>query len=327
MTNSLKAIYDLSLFPPEHLKLISAPRVFKGNKSRRRIHIEYGTKQNWRSPITNRGMEFKVLVDQLTHTPKSVVLDINVPSATVGQNAETGHSVLAASDASLSMVKLFLAQQQVPLSSLDSLTLDRVQLLTVVITYLLPAPEGHTSQDLIEQVQTRVDCLHQQSNDGKRGALSVPSKGSRIAPVEKAICGMRAYLTPVNKTSTIDEAMIEERTEAVQPLICFELTLNATTLKKEQLNRPNDWADAHEHGVYQRLFDKYVRGKALRLDDRLRQDAPDLADLAKLTDSNRHIVSGYLVGKKLEDCKLLMRDSMVARQKLLSKHRLQILQD
>ena len=124
----------------------------------------------------------------------------------------------------------------------------------------------------------------------------------------------------------MNEAMLDQRIALAGQLIRLEITLNSTTLKHARLNMPSDWANAHEGGVYQTLFNKYLRQETLRLDDRLRQDAPDAADLDKLSEANMHIVSGYLAGKPLKQCTLLMRDSEIARQKAYSKHRLQILE-
>ena len=326
MTDTIKLIVDLSAIPTEHLKQIRTPAVFRSDMSRPSGHIPFEANQNWLSPFTGKGMKIKVIVDRATHDPKAVVLDINVPSATVGQNAEMGHSVFAASTVALEMVKLFLAQQQVPLVSLDQLSLDKVQLDTVVLTYLLPTPAGHTSQNLLELVRNRVECLHPQSHDGKRGGSGASSRGSTTAYFRKAVCGMRAYSTPANKISAMSEAMLDQRIALAGQLIRLEITLNSTTLKHARLNMPSDWENAHEGGVYQTLFNKYLRQETLRLDDRLRQDAPDAADLDKLSEANMHIVSGYLAGKPLKQCTLLMRDSEIARQKAYSKHRLQILE-
>lgn len=328
MTDSIKFILDLSHLPKAELEHIPVERTVRIKPKAPGPFIPFAAWMTVLSPLTRKGMQVKVLTDE-EFTPKALVADFNIPNATVGQNAELGHSCYAATTVALDILKIFLAQYQVPRDSLDLLTVEHIQMGRVTITYLVPTPEGRHVQTIIDAIGHRFQqffptmklkaSARARAKDTRYGGSIVGSKDSLTAYLHQRGWEIRTYSSPANTIEgDINDPVHLERVAFASNVVRIELTLTAEELRKHGLQPAAAWRTAHAEGVYQRLFDDYVRSRALRLHERLRTDRPKHTDIMKLGENNRHIVQGYLDGKALADCKLLKRPSKVAAQKAKS---------
>lgn len=328
MTDSIKSILDLSRLPKAELEHIPVERTVRIKPKAPGPLIPFAAWMTIPSPLTRNGMRVKVITDQEL-TPKALVADFNIPSATVSQNAELGHSCYAANSITLAILKIFLAQYRVPRDSLDLLRVEDMQIGRVTITYLIPAPEGRHAQSIIDAmghrflqffptIKAKVGA-RASAKDTRYGGSIVGSKDSLTAYLHQRGWEIRTYSSPANTIEgDINDSVHQERVAFARNMVRIELTLTAEELRKHGLQVPAAWHKAHAEGVYQRLFDDYVRNRALRLHERLRTDRPKHTDIMKLNENHRYIVQGYLDGKSLADCKLLKRPSKVAAQKAKS---------
>jgi len=328
MTDSIKFILDLSHLPKAELEHIPVERTVRVRPKAPGPIIPFAAWMTVLSPLTRTGMQVKVITDQ-EFTPKALVADFNIPSATVSQNAELGHSCYAAATISLDILKVLLAQYQVPRDSLNLLTVEHIQMGRVTITYLIPAPEGRHVQAIIGSIGHRFQQFFPRikakagsrasAKDARYGGSIVGSKDSLTAYLHQRGWEIRAYSSPPNTIEgDINDTVHVERVAFASNVVRIELTLTAEELRKHGLQPAAAWRTAHAEGAYQRLFDEYVRNRALRLHERLRTDRPKHTDIMKLSENNRYIVQGYLNGKALADCNLLKRPSKVAAQKAKS---------
>jgi hypothetical protein len=328
MTDSIKVILDLSRLPKADLEHIPVERTVRYKPKALGSLIPFAAWMTIPSPLTRNGMHVKVLTDA-EFTPTALVADINIPSATVGQNAELGHSCYAASTIALDILKFFLAQCRVPRESLDLLSVEDMLVRRATITYLIPAPEGRHAQAVIGSIGHRFQQFfptikakassRARSKDTRYGGSVVGSKDSLTAYLHQRGWEIRTYCSPADTIEgDINDPVHQERVAFARNVVRIELTLTAEELRKHGLEPASAWRTAHAEGVYQRLFDDYVRNRALRLHERLRTDTPKHTDIMKLSENYRHIVQGYLDGKELADCQLLKRPSKVAAQKAKS---------
>lgn len=328
MTDSVKLHVDLSRLPKAELEHIPVERTVRLKPKALGPLIPFAAWMTIPSPLTRNGMRVKVLTDE-EFTPKALVADFNIPNATVGQNAELGHSCYAASTIALDILKIFLAQYRVPRDSLDLLSIDDIHIGRVTITYLIPAPEGRHAQAIIDAIGHRFQQFFPtiRAKTGTRanakhtryGGSIVGSKGSLTAYLHQRGWEIGTYSSPADTIEgDINDPVHQERVAFARNVVRIELTLTAEELRKHGLQQASGWRTAHAENVYQRLFDDYVRNRALRLHERLRTDRPKRTDIMKLSENNRHIVQGYLDGKALADCNLLKRPSKVAAQKAKS---------
>lgn len=325
MTDSLKVTLDLSKVQAEQLKHIPAPHVYRVDRNKASPIIPFAAKQSWKSPLTQNKMQIKVKVNH-NGVPIALNADINIPNATVGQNAELGHSVYAASSTALGLFKLFLAEHGVTREFIDLLTIKDLELQSATITYLVPKHETQTAQECIAVIERRLTQFFPLSDDHRYGGSSVGSKDSKTSYVKMRGWSVRIYSTPPSKIPENGNIELRKnRIDSAQNLIRIELTLTSEELTKLRLKNVSAWECAHEMGTYKILFDTYIRNKCFRLDERLRQDKPDAADLNKLSKTIRHIVEGYLQGKSLTNCIILNKSSEIANQKAFSAARLKIL--
>jgi hypothetical protein len=326
MTDSIKIKLDISHIPQEVLADIPIPHGYRQDPKRQSSIRPFPAWQSWRSPLTRKPMKIKVLVNRV-FTPVALVADFNIPNATVGQNAELGHSVYAACSVALDFFKIFLAEHGTPLAYLDRLTISNIQLGKATITYLVPASENRIAQDIIETIVRRFTLFFPQGADDRYGGSEVGSLGSKTAYCKRRGWAIRVYSTPADKIPCDENPQIhKERIEFAANMVRMELILTAEELRKLNLHSVAAWREGHANGIYKKLFDEYIRNMGLRLDERLRQDKPDSTDLQKLSPTNRHIVEGYLEGKQLKNCNLLKRDSKLDAQKVKSAARLKILE-
>jgi hypothetical protein len=154
MTDSIKSILDLSRLPKAELEHIPVERTVRFKPKAPGSLIPFAAWMTISNPLTRNGMRVKVLTDGEL-TPTALVADFNIPSATVGQNAELGHSCYAANTVALDILKIFLAQHRVSRNSLDLLSVKDMQIGRVTITYLIPAPEGRHAQAIIDAIGHR----------------------------------------------------------------------------------------------------------------------------------------------------------------------------
>lgn len=328
MTDSVKSILDLSRLPKAELEHIPVERTVRLKPKAPGPLIPFAAWMTIPSPLTRNGMRVKVLTDGEL-TPTALVADFNIPSATVGQNAELGHSCYAANTVALDILKIFLAQYGVSRNSLGLLSVEDMQIGRVTITYLIPAPEGRHAQAIIDAIGHRFQQFfpmikakagaRARAKDTRYGGSIVGSKDSLTAYLHQRGWEIRTYSSPANTIEgDINDPVHQERVAFARNVVRIELTLTAEELRKHGLQPAAAWHTAHAKGVYQRLFNDYVRNRALRLDERLRTDRPKRTDIMKLSENNRHIVQGYLDGKALADCERLKRPSKVAAQKAKS---------
>ena len=239
MTDSIKIKLDLSNVPKEDLKHVPVPVVLRMDRTKPMAPvIPFAAYQSWKSPLTRNPMMIKVLVTPIAFDPAALVADINVPNATVGQNAELGHSVYAASTVSLELFKVFLAEHCVPLESLNLLTVNDLGLGSVTITYLVPALTDHrNAQACIEAIEHRFTHFFPQSDykikDGKKryGGGGEGSKGSRLAYCIQRGWSVRVYSTPAHKIPGDDGPVRDDRIKFAQSMIRIELTLTLEELR------------------------------------------------------------------------------------------------
>jgi hypothetical protein len=329
MTDSIKIKLDLYNVPKADMRHVPVPIVLRRDRTKPTAPVvPFAAYQSWISPLTRNPMKVKVLVTPVAFDPAALVADINIPNATIGQNAELGHSVYAASTVALELFKAFLAEHRVPLESLDLLTVEHLGLGSVTITYLIPAPaDHHNAQACIEAIEHRYTHFFPQSDyknkDGKKryGGGGEGSKGSRTAYCIQRGWSVRVYSTPAHKIPGDDGPVRDDRIKFAQSMIRIELTLTFEELREYGLQNVKAWQNAHADGIYKILFDTYVRQKSLRLHERLRTDRPDATDIAKLGATNRHIVEGYLAGKPMDKCELLQRPTKLATQQTRSRLR------
>jgi hypothetical protein len=327
MTDSISVKLDISHIPQEALAGLPTPLVYRQDPKRQSSILPFPARQSWRSPLTRKPMKIKVLVNRV-FTPVALVADFNIPNATVGQNAELGHSIYAACSVALDFFKIFLAEHGTPLAYLERLTISNIQLGSATITYLVPASENRPAQDIIEVIAQRFTLFFPLSVDYRYGGSVVGSQSSKTAYCKRRGWAIRVYSTHADKIPSDENPLIhQERIEFAANMVRMELILTAEELRKLNLHSVAAWREGHANGIYKKLFDEYIRNKGLRLDERLRQDKPDSTDLQKLSSANRHIVEGYLEGKQLKNCKHLMRESKLDAQKVKSSARLKILEN
>jgi hypothetical protein len=328
MTDSIKSILNLSNLPKADLEHIPVEMTYRCKPKRPGPILPFDAWLTRISPLTKNGMKVKIVTDSGL-TPLGLVADFNIPNATVGQNAELGHSVYAANTVALDFLKIFLAEWRVPRASLDMLTVADMQAGTVTITYLIPVPNERSTQSILGEIGHRVQqffpLLKPKSNAQARtkkpryGGSVVASKDSLTAYLNQRGWSICAYSSPADTIEGENDALVHrERVEFARNTIRIEVTLTAEELRKHQLQPVVAWRTAHADGVYKMLFDEYVRNKALRLDEKLRTDKPRESELLKLSETNQHIVRGYLAGRDLADCIVLKRESKLAAQKAKS---------
>lgn len=326
MTDSISVKLDISHVPQEALADIPTLLVYRRDPKRQWPILTFSAWQSWRSPLTRKPMKIKVLVNSV-FTPIALVADFNIPNATVGQNAELGHSVYAACAVALDFFKIFLAEHGTSFAYLERLTISNLQLGSATITYLVPATETRTAQDIIETIALRFNQFFYLGADYRYGGYVVGSQGGKTAYCKRRGWAIRVYSTPADKIPCGENCQIhQERIEFAANMVRMELILTAEELRKLNLHSVAAWRDGHANGIYKKLFDEYIRNKGLRLNERLRQDKPDSTDLQKLSSANRHIVEGYLEGRQLKNCERLKRDSKLEAQKVKSAARLKILE-
>jgi hypothetical protein len=318
MTDSIKSILDLSRLPKAGLENIPVEKTWRARPKQPGSIIPFDAWMTIVSPLTRNGMKVKVITDR-DLTPTALVAEFNIPNATVGQNAELGHSVYAANTVALNLLKIFLAQHGVPHNSLEMLGVEDMKAGSVTITYLIPAPDGRTVQSIIEAIGHRFQQFFPLSNDARYGGSVVGSKDSLTAYAERRGWGIRVYSTPAHKIEGDENVPSHnDRVQFARRVVRIELTLTAETLRKHNLQAVSGWRLAHENGIYKTLFDEYIRNDGLRLNEKLRTDKPADSDLLKLSDTNRHVVVGYIAGKPIGDCNALKRTSKLASQKAKS---------
>jgi len=300
MTDSIKSILDLSRLPKAELEHIPVERTVRLKPKAPGPLIPFAAWMTIPSPLTHNGMRVKVITDE-DFTPKALVADFNIPSATVGQNAELGHSCYAANTIALDILKIFLAQSRVPRDSLDLLSVEDMQTGRVTITYLIPAPEGRHAQEIIDAIGHRFQQFfptikakvgaRARAKDTRYGGSIVGSKDSLTAYLHQRGWEIRTYSSPANTIEgDINDPVHQGRVAFARNVVRIELTLTAEELRKHGLQPAAAWRIAHAEGIYHRLFDDYVRNQALRLHERLRTDRPKHTDIIKLSENNRHIV-------------------------------------
>lgn len=318
MTDSIKSILDLSRLPKADLEHIPVEKTWRARPKRPGPVIPFDAWMTIVSPLTRNGMKVKVITDR-DLTPTALVAEFNIPNATVGQNAELGHSVFAANTVALNLLKIFLAQHRVSRDSLDLLGVEDMKAGSVTITYLIPVPDGRNAQAIIKAIGHRFEQFFPLTKDERYGGRVVGSKDSLTAYAERRGCGIRVYSTPAHKIEGDENAPSHnDRVQFAKRVVRIELTLTAEKLRKHNLQAVSGWRLAHENGTYKTLFDEYIRNAGLRLNEKLRTDKPADSDLLKLSDTNRHIVVGYLSGKAIGDCNALKRTSKLASQKAKS---------
>jgi hypothetical protein len=335
MTDSIKSILDLSRLPKAELEHIPVERTGRFKPKKQGSLVTFDANLIIPSPLTGNGMKVKVISDA-DFNPIALVADFNIPSATVGQNAELGHSCYAANTFALDVLKIFLAQHGVSRDGLAKLSIEDMQAGSVTITYLTPVAEGRDAQSILGEIGHRFQqffplikpktSAKAKSKKPPYGGNVVGSKDSLTAYLNQRGWSICAYSSPPDSIEgDNDDPIHRERVAFVRNVVRIELTLTAEELRKHQLQPVVAWRTAHADGIYRKLFDEYVRHKALRLHERLRTDKPKDTDLGKLSDTNRHIVLGYLAGKDLADCNALKRPTKLAAQKAKSAAVLAIL--
>ncbi len=318
MTDSIKSILDLSGLPKADLEHIPVEKAARVKPKRNGGITLFDAWQTHPSPLNGNGMKVKVITGR-EHVPVALVAEFNLPNATVGQNAELGHSVFAANTVALDFLKIFLAKYKVPRDSLNMLTLENMKAGSVTITYLIPAPKARPAQSIIDSMLHRFEQFFPLSADERYGGSHAGSKGSLTAYAKRRGWSIRAYSSPAHKIDGDEnDPMHTARVKFAREMVRIELTLTAEELRKHGLQSVVAWQFAHQNGVYQKLFDTYVRNAGLRLHERLRTDKPKERDLLKLSPNNRHVVEGYLVGKPIAACNVLKRPSKLAAQKAKS---------
>jgi hypothetical protein len=335
MTDSIKSILDLSRLPKAALEHVPVEQNGRFRPKQPGPLIPFDAWLTILSPLTRHGMRVKVITNE-EHAPTALVAEINIPNATVGQNAELGHSCYAANIVALDLLKVFLAEHRVPRSTLNLLSVDDMQAGRVTITYLVPAPAGRDAQQVLGEIGLRFQQFfpmikpktnaQPKSKEPRYGGRIVASTDGLTAYLNQRGWSICAYSSPANTIEgDIDDPIHKERIAFVKNVVRIELTLTAEELRKHTLQAMAAWKTAHADGIYEKLFNDYVRNKALRLNERLRTDKPRQSDVLKLSETNRHIVLGYLDGKDLAHCESLKRPSKLAAQKAKSAARTAIL--
>lgn len=334
MTDSIKSRLDLSRLPKAELEHLPVEKTGRFKPKKPGPLFPFDAWLTIPSPLTGNGMRIKVVADTEL-TPKALVADLNIPSATVGQNAELGHSCYAANTIGLDVLKIFLAQYGVSRDGLANLSIEDMQAGRVTITYLIPVPEGRDAQSILGEIGHRFQQFFPpptktsaKAKNKKRvmGGYVVGSKDSLTAYLNQRGWGICAYSSPPDTIEgDNDDPVHRERVAFARNVVRIELTLTEEKLRRHKLQPAVAWRTAHAEGIYRKLFDEYVRNKALRLNEKLRTDKPKDTDLVKLSETNRGIVLGYLDGKDLADCNALKRPTKLAAQKAKSAAVLAIL--
>jgi hypothetical protein len=335
MTDSIKSILNLSRLSKAELEHVPVELTGRYKPKAPGPLIPFDAWLTIPSPLTHNGMKVKVLTNGEL-TPTALVADFNIPSATVGQNAELGHSCYGANLVGLDLLKNFLAQYGVSRDGLAKLSIEDMQAGRVTITYLIPVPDGRDAQSILGEIGHRFQQFFPmikpktnakaKSKKPTYGGNVVGSKDSLTAYLNQRGWSICAYSSPPDTIEgDNDDPVHQERVAFARNVVRIELTLTEEKLRRHKLQPAVSWRTAHAEGIYRMLFDEYVRHKALRLHERLRTDKPKDTDLGKLSDNNRHIVLGYLAGKDLADCNALKRPTKLAAQKAKSAAVLAIL--
>jgi hypothetical protein len=244
------------------------------------------------SPLTTNGYALQINASP-DGRPAAMMLSVNVPSATVGQNIEHALSVYAATNASFLLGKHYLATHGVPLEELDLLSLDDVHINQSTLTFLIYCEDTKKAMELIT---TALCTLHP---DGKKtkGKFSegtfilLDPQGNKTTYCNHRTCALHVYAKAEDLLTSSDHA------DFGRTHIRIELVLHGQLLKQRKWDSPEAWKDAHESGLYASIFEEFVQNKFFRLDENLRQARPDAADIGKLSGLSLKVLKGYMAGK------------------------------
>lgn len=291
MTDSLKITLDLTVFPP-HIRQMVPIVVGKDVDQFGEIY-GHGIKPIKRpSPLSGAEMMWIVRAENgyvggmPTLLAKSIDADLNLPSATVGQNLEHGTSVFAAGTAALWLLKTWLASEGIAAEYLDRLDTSCVRLRGVTLTYLMHFDCAADAREFVQDVRITAQILHKATRffESTNETVKMPTKYGHLMAYFKTFLGHCRWP---------EGAPVDELIRANHRLARIESMLNREALREMRREHLNSWKNAYSEGLYKDLFDKTVVAP-LRLN--LRHNRPRPEALAKLIGDEREFVEWYLEG-------------------------------
>lgn len=328
MTDSIKINLDLAAIAPEFLVKLPKGKVNITDHDDPDITTkEIPLKKIHRSPLTNASFEIRVNTYK-RELPVSLTASINLPAVLVGQNLEHGLSVSACCLAGLELCKHFLATRGVPLKELNKLTLASVEIQSLTLTFILNSGKPDTRVG-VRKICEALFALHPQKKIGKgvyaegTNCLS-DSDGYWTAYCNKREFALRLYTPQAAKLNAHPD-----HAEFGAQSVRVELVLHGALLAAKGWNLPSAWIDAHANGLYQRIYDEYIRNRYFRMDENLRHALPDARDRSKLKGLAIKVLDGYLSGKDprtASEFRALAADSLRHEQKAFSAIKREILE-
>jgi hypothetical protein len=294
MTDSIKIYLPLDNINLHHLTGLPVghrvdlddynPKIVKG--------IIY-KKRYIKSPLEHQKYCLKVIT-KADNKPCAIEASVNVPTLLVGQNAEHGLSVVAAVEASLLLIKHFLASHGVARTELDKLEEANVMIQQITLTYLIKTENKRKD---LERLIKALCILYPVKKKGY-GKYSEGTVGRFDHADNKTIyCNRRESALGCYAKPDDDLAEVPSHAEFGQSHIRVELVLHGAELRDNGWERYAAWKGAHESGLYKRIFEEYVQQRFFRLDEKLRQTRPDATDIKKLTGLSLKVFNGYAKGK------------------------------
>jgi hypothetical protein len=318
MTDSIILRLPMDKVTPKGISKVPIERDIKVDISKeagvKRITPKY---QYAQSPLTKHGYALKMIAAP-DGTLSAMILSVNVPSATVGQNTELGLSGSAAVRAGFLLGKHYLATHGVPKHELDLLDLNSVQIQKMTLTFLIASEEVQKDLELITKA---LKTLHPTRKAMKGKYSEGTSTVGDHLDYETTYCNHRAFAL-VAYAKPPDLLTSSEHADFGKARIRIELVLHGKLLKQRKWDRPEAWKNAHESGLYHLIFKEFVQEKFFRLHDNLRQARPDATDIIKLTGLNKEVFEGYMQGKnprRKKEFAELAKTNPRAEQKLYSQ--------
>lgn len=236
--------------------------------------------------------------------PYSIEADLNIPNALVGHNVVHGTSVFAAAVSAFHLQRIWMATSGVARMELEKLTLSDMRL------------RGGTTVSFPQQChdEAAARCLVRASYDTAKELYGEDCM--KISSTNDTVYIRRGdyKITIYNKTNHSrcafkSGAPVRSILEVSPSIVRVEVKLHERFLRKHGLLSVEAWRNAYAEGLYKKLFDETVR-KTFRLENGgLRHKAPRPEVFSKLTETEAHILHGYLAGRDPRKSKTVMESA------------------
>jgi hypothetical protein len=291
VTDSLKITLDLTVLPP-HIRQMVPIVVGTDVDQFGEVHQRGFKPIKRQSPLSGAEMMWIVRSESgyvggvPTLIAKSIDADLNLPSATVGQNLEHGTSVFAAGTAGLWLLKTWLAGEGIAPEYLDRLDTSCIRLRSVTLTYLMRFDCASDAREFVQDVRITAQILHKATKffESTNETVKMPTKYGHLMAYFKTFLGHCRWP---------EGAPVDEFIRANHRLARIESMLNREALRALGREHLDSWKNAYSEGLYEELFNKTV---VEPLRPNLRHNRPRPEALLKLEDPEQEFVQWYLDG-------------------------------